>query len=276
MIKFEQELINNKIDYTSITFNGIEFKYYFPEKKIIIFIVDPLIYNEKTIDKNFLKNIHDEFDKNGIKLYVIYDCEIEKRYDKIVHRLVHKLTSNNKTIYARKCEVKEISSSQCSEFVDKYHYQGKIQTKHRYGLFYENELLAAMTFNKSRYNGGYDFEISRYCVKHGYNIPGNASKLLNFFTNRMGKVSIISYNDIRMGGGVVYEKIGLNRLEDSPCGFFWYKDKNLYNRRAFWKNMLPKKLENFDPNISAHNNMRNNGYIKVFDLGQSVYILNKN
>jgi hypothetical protein len=275
MNRFIEELDRNNITYESITLCGINFEYYFKNKRIVIFICDPLKYNEKNIDKNYLKNLHDKFADIGIKLYIIYDCEIENKYDKIVHRMIHKLLDINKNIYARKCQIKELDSKTCCDFVDKYHYQGKIMSKYRYGLFYQNELLAVMTFNKSRYNGGYDYEISRYCVKYGYNIPGNASKLFNYFINNVGtKVSIISYNDLRMGSGTVYEKIGLTRLADSACGFFWYKNNDIFNRRAFWKNTLYKKLEHFDPSVSAHNNMRNNEYIKIFDIGQSVYIFN--
>ena len=275
MDKFKNELICNNIKFETLSFDGIDFEYYFSDKKMIIFIVDPLKYNENTIDKRYLKKLHDNLAKQDIKLYVIYDCEIVNKYDKIVHRMIQKLLDQNKTIYARKCEIKELDSKTCCDFVDKYHYQGKIMSKYRYGLFYEGELLAAMTFNKSRYNGGYDYEISRYCIKYGYNIPGNASKLLNHFLKQFEHVSIISYNDLRMGSGSVYEKIGLTRLEDSECGFFWYKDNNLYNRRAFWKNTLSKKLDNFNPDMSAHNNMRYNGYTKVYELGQSVYVYKK-
>jgi hypothetical protein len=39
--------------------------------------------------------------------------------------------------------------------------------------------------------------------------------------------------------------------------------------------MLPKKLEIFDPSISAHNNMRANGYIKIFEMGQLKFGWNK-
>lgn len=245
--------------------------FYFFDQKTILFICDPLEYNEKTIDNHFLKKLHDNFIKDGIKLYIIYDCEIDNKYNKIVS----KLSIRNKTIYARKCDIREINNKVCSDFLDDYHHQGKIISKYRYGLFYQDELLAVMTFNKSRYNKKYDFEISRYCVKKDYNIPGNASKLFKYFMNYIGSsVSIIAYNDLRLGDGGVYEKIGMTRLKDSECGFFWYKNKNIYNRRGFWKNTLSKKLDNFIPEISAHNNMRNNGYVKIFDIGQSVYVKN--
>jgi hypothetical protein len=50
----------------------------------------------------------------------------------------------------------------------------------------------------------------------------------------------------------------------------------MYNRRGWWKGKLSQKLENFDPSISAHNNMRNNGFVKFFDLGQRVFGLKWN
>jgi len=57
--------------------------------------------------------------------------------------------------------------------------------------------------------------------------------------------------------------------------FFWYKDGKTYNRRGFWKNTLKDKLQYFDSSMSAHNNMRNNGYVKIWDLGQGKYVYQK-
>ena len=76
---------------------------------------------------------------------------------------------------------------------------------------------------------------------------------------------------VSCGNNTCYEQNGFKRLEDSDQGFFWWKDNLIHNRRGLWKGLLPKKLERFDPQISAHNNLRNHGYVKIWDIGQSKF-----
>jgi hypothetical protein len=49
-------------------------------------------------------------------------------------------------IYARKCIIKEISTELKNDFLNQFHIQGEDKSKIKLGLFYQDELVAVMTF----------------------------------------------------------------------------------------------------------------------------------
>jgi len=167
--------------------------------------------------------------------------------------------------------VVEPTYKECKEFLDNYHFQGNVTSKVRVGLKYKDELVALTVFSKPRYNPEYDWEIGRYAIKANCNVCGNFSKMIQYFIEKYNPKSILTYHDLLFGNNSVYEKNGFTKLVDSDCGFYWYRDNKIYNRRGWWKGIQSKKLEKFDPALSAHDNMRANSYVKIFELGQGKY-----
>jgi hypothetical protein len=269
----KEELKNRNIVYTSLVVDGVDYEFYFQDKKICLFIVNEEECNEKIKDKKYLGNLKKKFKENSINLIVVYRSDLVNKFDIVFNRLMYKLGVGIIKVDARNCEVKEISYKECKKFLEKYHLMGNVMSKIRVGIYYNDELLCVTVFGKPRYNSGYDYEIGRYAVKFGYNVRGNFSKMMKYFTETYKPKSILTYHDNLYGDNSVYGQNGFVKLEDSAIGFFWYKDGQIYNRRKFWKNTLSEKLENFNPKVSAHNNMRSNGYVKIWDLGQGKYEL---
>lgn len=89
--------------------------------------------------------------------------------------------------------------------------------------------------------------------------------------------TLISYCDRRYSSGNVYKKSGFSLDSISPPGFFYIDSSGKYagSRYQFQKHLLAKKLQNFDASLSAFQNMKNNGYEKVWDCGQFVFSLTK-
>jgi hypothetical protein len=276
--KFKDDLNNLNIKYENLILDDITFEFYFKEYNYLIFIINPNIYNEKTINIKFLYNIRKKLDELKIDSLFIFQPELSKNYDIYWNRFLYKFNISNCSIHARKCEVKEIPNDEYKSFLKKYHLQGYVAAKIKLGLYHNNELVSLMSFSVPRFSKNYDIELARYCSKSGYKISGGASKIFKHFINNYTFNSVISYSDMMIGGGYFYEKLGFIRNEDTGPGFNWYYPKTnlIYHRRGFWKNELDKKLENFDPSVSAHNNMRNNGYVKVFNLGNNVFTFIKN
>jgi hypothetical protein len=44
------------------------------------------------------------------------------------------------------------------------------------------------------------------------------------------------------------------------------------SRNKFQKHKLIDKLEHFDPSISEYENMTNNGYYRIWDCGNNIYV----
>ena len=55
---------------------------------------------------------------------------------------------------------------------------------------------------------------------------------------------------------------------------FYIKNKNLYNRMNFQKHKLKKLLSTYDPLLSEWENMKLNGYDRIWDCGSLKFEIN--
>jgi very-short-patch-repair endonuclease len=206
----------------------------------------------------------------GIQLIHIFENEWINKKEIVLLTIFSKLKIN-KRIYARNCIIKEISNLEANDFLEKYHIQGKCISKIRYGLYLNNELVSLMTFGKPRFNKKYEWELIRYCSK--YNVVGGASKLLNYFEKNNKPKNIVAYADKRWSNGNLYFKLGFNKLSDSSPNYFYFKNNNkLESRIKFQKHKLRDKLQVFDESLSEAENMFNNGYRRIWDCGNFVFV----
>lgn len=215
----------------------------------------------------------------GISLIHIFEDELNYKPQIVFNRLKYRLKLLKYNIGGRKCEIREISSELKNKFLDKYHIQGRDASNIKLGLFYKNRLVAVMTFCGQRLALGSknikgNLELSRFCTIGSFNVIGAASKLLKYFENTYFPKMIITYADRRWSTGELYKQLGFTFDHVSKPNY-WYVDKR-YDQRIhrfnFRKNVLKDKLVKFDENLSEYANMKNNGYTKVWDCGNYVFI----
>lgn len=204
---------------------------------------------------------------NGFHCVHIFDWDNQ---DLIINML-----KPQQSIYARKCDIKQIDKKLAKQFLNQYHLQGCTQTcQYAYGLFYNDELFQVITFGKPRYNKKYDYELLRLCTKSGFKIIGGASKLLTHFERDVKPKSLISYCDLSKFNGDIYEKLGFKYIRTSIMKH-WYNIKtnvhitdNLLRQRGF------DQLHgtNYGKGTSNEELMLEHDYVEVYDAGQSTYI----
>jgi hypothetical protein len=206
-------------------------------------------------------------DKN-IQLMHIWDWEWRCKNSIIKSILINKMGKSAK-VYARKCVVKEVSNEDKSTFLEDNHIQGDDTSSVRLGLYHNNALVSIMTFVKSRYDKKYQYELSRYCNLLNTNIVGGSSKLFTHFIKNYDVSSVVTYSDKRLFTGKVYERLGMRRLKDTPCGYHYFHKNNgiPMNRTHFQKHKLNRILEKFDSGLSEWQNMQINGYDRIWDCG---------
>ena len=95
--------------------------------------------------------------------------------------------------------------------------------KINYGLYYNNELYAVMSFGKLRLSKTDDgqYELHRYCVKDGYTILGGAEKLLKHFESDYKPKYIRSYSDNDYFKGGIYERLGFDNSGQCTPRYYW-------------------------------------------------------
>jgi hypothetical protein len=248
---------------------GKELDIYVPSKKLAIEING--IFWHQDIDgskRNYHLDKTEACEKESIRLLHITDKEIDDNM-KLITNVLKSSLGLNETIYARKCELKQISSSVFLNFNLENHLQGNINSSIRYGLFYQGNLVSVMGFAKPRFNKNYQYEITRFCNKSGINVVGGASKLFKHFIKEHSPNSVISYCDRRFFTGITYEKIGMNFIRVTPASYVWVHNNTgeVLSRYRTQKHMLKEN----DPNISETEYMISKGYMKIYDSGQKVY-----
>ena len=143
--------------------------------------------------------------------------------------------------------------------------QGSINSSIRYGLYYDDELIAVIGFGKSRFKKD-EIELHRFCCKLNYHIPGAFSKLIKHSNMN----NFITYVDLAHFTGDGYKKIGFKELSVTEPNYKWISGDGtiVLNRFQTQKHKLEKLLgESYNSDLTETENMEMNGYAKIYDSG---------
>lgn len=211
----------------------------------------------------------------GIRLIQVWSNEWLEKKDIVKSRVMSAL-HNSTRIYARQCTITQVQSSEERNFMVTSHIQRYVPSVVNYALKYDGIIVAMMTFTKSRFNKQHEWELLRYTNALDCTVVGGASKLFKHFITQHNPTSVISYCDLRWGTGNLYKQLGFTKQSRSVPNYFYFKtngDTNkLYSRQCFQKHKLVKVLSSFDPNKTEWENMVMNGYDRIWDCGNDVYV----
>ena len=254
-----------------------ELDFYFPEHNLAIELNGMYWHSElQGRGKKYHLNKFQMCKDKNIRLLQFWDYEWINKQPIILSKIKVTLGLGDK-IAARKCKVQEIPSQQAREFLNINHLQGSHNSTINLGLIYNNEIVEVMSFSKSRFSKKYEYELTRLCSIQNTTIVGGVNKLLSYFIKKYNPNSIISYCDLRYGSGAFYEKLGFTYSHRANPNYFYFKPNTLitYSRQSFQKHKLKDKLETFDPDLTEWENMQNNGYDRIWDCGNDVWVWNK-
>lgn len=228
-------------------------------------------------DKNYHLTKTNECNKKGIRLVHIFDTEWTEKNKIVKSRINNLLFSNNiEKIYARKCSIVVMNSKEANAFMENNHIQGSRNCNINYGLKYDGKIVACMTFSKPRFNKKFEYELIRYANLINTTVIGGASKIFSHFQKVHNPTNIITYSDKRWNTGKLYHNLGFKYMQSSAPNYFYFgpynRNYNLKSRTQFQKHKLKNKLEHFDPKLTEWKNMQLNGYNRIWDCGNDVYI----
>ena len=253
-----------------------EIDIYVPGRKIA-FEFDGLFWHSTKagINKTYHLDKTEECERRGIKLVHVFENEWHFKRRIVKSRISNMLGIYEKTVYARKCEVKCVDSPTAKEFLNENHIQGHVNSRVNIGLYFENKLISLMTFGKPRFSRKYEWEMLRFCCRLGYHVPGAAGKLLKHFENAYKPKSLVSYADRRWSQGGLYTALGFKLDHKSrPDYWYWNYRKSgfmLESRIKYQKHKLKDILKKFDPAKSETENMKDNDFYQIFDCGNFVF-----
>jgi len=225
---------------------------YIPSHKILIEL-DGLYWHSDAIieDKNYHVNKRQLYLDNGYKPLFFREPELtNKDRFEIVKSVIKNKLGQSTQVYARKCEIKEISKEVAKDFFITNHLMGN-GAGNTYGLFYNNSPISAIQIKKIK--DGY--EVSRFCNILNYSVMGGFSKLLSFLNkNILGGKPLTTFIDLRYGTGDYLTSLGFVYQHTYPS-FKWTDGSGIYNRMRF-------------PGNSGYER----GLFRIWDCGQAKFV----
>ena len=174
---------------------------------------------------------------SGIELLSIYEDEWRDKKNIIEGMIKHRLGLDQKKWDARKLKVSTLTEDESSDFFNKNHLEGHVNSQITFGLKDPNTgiILAAMSLRRPFHRKhSMFFECGRCCVLIGHSVRGWLGKLTSIAKNyakQSKKLGLMTYVDGRIGRGRGYESAGWKIDSFTKSERFWWTDfKNRHNR----------------------------------------------
>jgi hypothetical protein len=270
---YPKEIITN----TKKIIHPYELDIYLPDLNLAFEFNGVYWHNELYKPDNYHKMKSDLCEEQGIQLIHIWEDDWIYKEEIVKSIILNKIKVNKNKVFARKCEIREISSKESKHFLLKNHIQGDINSLIKIGLYYNKELISLMTFGKKRKimnskseDGKY--EMLRFCSKLNTTVIGGASKLFHFFIKNYNPKEILTFADRSFSNGKIYEKIGFNFIDKTKPNYYYVINDKRNHRFGIRKDVLIK--EGFDKNKTEHEIMLERNIYRVYNSGNLKYIWN--
>ena len=263
-------VINNRA-----VISPLELDIYIPSKNLAIETNGIYYHSEVSGTKNSAYHINKTrlCAAKGIRLVHIFETEWTQRGDAIKSVINHLLGIVPAISYSvDECEVREINSSDKSKFLEHHNIYGNDTSMVKLGLFREKEVVSVMTFSKFKFLNNNRWEISRYCAT--VSVDGGMKKLFDYFSSVYKPDLVTVYADRRYFSGQSFLPLGFSFTENTPPAYYYIIDAydSLENPVNWQKSKLSRKLKTFDATLSEWENMKINGFDRIWDCGHSKWI----
>lgn len=213
-------------------------------------------------DKNYHLNKTKLANQNGYSLIHIFELEWKNKKEQIKSFLKSKLGKNSIKVYARKCEIKEVSKKEADTFLNAYHILGTCKYIKAIGLYYNNELLSLITIGKHHRNNT-DIVLSRFIGKNDVTVVGGLTKLCKYAYREFGE--FITWIDLRWSEGQSWINNGW-LYEDTLYPDYFYYD--LKRRCNVHKQRRKKSIVKTPNNMTEAEHAKIDGLVKIYDCGK--------
>lgn len=190
------EFIKNNSDYipthNDSIINPYKLDIYIPELKVAIEYNGTFYHNSNRVslyykDVNYHKNKRLLCKNKNIRLLQIWDYDWFNKKDLVLDKIKSILKINrNKPIFANKTNIVELTKAEAKKYLDEKHIKGWVNTcKYNYGLLYENNIVACISFTKETSRG--EIELKRFVGE----VFGGLEKLWKFSLSKLPPFSKI-------------------------------------------------------------------------------------
>lgn len=228
-------------------------------------------------DKYYHYNKMIECNNKGVRLIHIFEDEYMYHKDIVLSKIEHILGihTNLPKVGARKCSIVNINKTISDKFLNINHIQGKVSASVYYGAYYNDELVAVMTFVK---RGENEYELNRFATNNKMVVSGIADRLLKRFIKDFNPSKIISFADRRWTTNLdsnLYTKLGFTLDSCTNPDYHYYNEKvdtyKRFHKFGFRKQILHNKY-GFDMLLTEEEMVKELGYDRIWDCGLAKYV----
>jgi hypothetical protein len=253
------EIIHNYSD-------KLQIDIFIPELKLG-FEFNGLYWNsEEWRAKNYHLEKTEHFKQRDIRIIHIWEDDWLNKQTIIKSQIRNWIRLSGIKIPARKCRVSEVKKDEAHKFLDDNHIQGSDKSIIKLGLYFGDELVSLMTFNKlegrKKMSDG-DWNLSRFCNKLETNVMGGASKLMSHFIKQNSPSRIISYADKDWSIGDLYYKLGLSKISESKPDYKYIVKGVRKHKQNFKKSNLK-----MNESMTESEWMISHGFKRIWDCGK--------
>lgn len=171
-------------------------------------------HNERTKDKKYHITKRHRVEAAGYRLISIREDIWNERREQVENIIRNALGATSDKVFARKCNIVEVSTSEAKTFMEKHHVQGFRGATVHYGLQYDDTLVAVISLTNWQKKN--EWELVRYAT--ACNVPGGLSRLWKHATMVNNIIRAYSYVDRDLFSGSSYVNAGFT-LSATTVGF---------------------------------------------------------
>jgi hypothetical protein len=233
---------------------------FIPDGGLVINLI-PIIQHYKPQE---LVEFQEAYQSQNIQVIHLWEDVLRTKRVQVISR-IKSILGQNQRIHGRKTKIEKISQPEAELFLNKYHLQGNVGSRYRYGLSFQNEIVAVATFSNKRRMPRKSIdhtsaELIRFATKDGYTVIGGLSKLINHFVKTVAPNDIMSYADRDWSLGKGYLSLGFKLYAKTPPATLLL---NLNTLERYFSHRAP--LE--------ENENNNTSFVKIFNTGNLKYVL---
>jgi len=208
-----------------------------------------------------------------IKLIQIWEDDWLLREGVVKKMLLHKLGfAKEGKMGARQCTVSHVGRRECVDFLEANHIQGSATSSVRLGLRSPGgELVALCVFLRAS-TPDKPWSLVRYATSRS--VTGGFSRLLKAFVREYHPVQIVTFADLCISNGDLYQLNGF--IEDSllPPDYRYVYDGKRVHKFNFRKGRFKRdKRLKYDPSMTERELAELNGIPRIYDAGKIRYTL---
>lgn len=265
--KFFKEIGVNFLTNSRKIIAPFELDFYFPKQKIAIEFNGLYWHSEHQKPKNYHFEKYQHCKDKNIKLLQFFEDELEDKKEIIKQKMLYEFGLYENSVYARKCNIVDVDINKRKEFLNKHHIQGDARSSLAYGLEYDGELKAVISFLKKNKK---EFILNRFATSSP--VAGGFSRLLNHCEKINDNPQITTFADLRYSDGKLYNEIGFCVNKQLKPDYYWVKGRARYHKFNFRHGTGLKNLKNYDPYLSETENMHRHGFFKIYDAGKIRFV----